>query len=380
MKRIAVFGYPTMTAESMSKAQVNRTLRGVSLRTLVARPAAPRLRGTIIVFGIVTALISAATAGCSSLGTTGGSTTATSSAGSNTPGQANADSFSGPIVMHCIAQSKSTTIDKMNVDTGELAHIATFPIVCSPGGGQISQLMFSRDFRKAALPGNALAGHAKYFDSGTKSVVDVTNIVAPQPQGDFGEQQRPDHRNAQFDDQGMFVFYDARAREFNFFDTTSQKVTRTSKSYIPRFVQSIVDNPGNVPDEGQLPSGEHYRLCVPWFWVIDDTRYLREVDEGNNHYLMIDAKPAASDERPHCDSSSGQRITPPSTEISDAAADPTGSTVLFTVFSKNNMKMWDLYRANLSDPSHPTPIKMSGNILEHAGYDGGQVVSILDWK
>jgi hypothetical protein len=82
----------------------------------------------------------------------------------------------------------------------------------------------------------------------------------------------------------------------------------------------------------------------------------------------------------NCSDTTGQRITPPTTEISEAAADPTGSTILFMVFSRTDIKVFNLYRANLNDPSHPTQIKMSGEILEHAGYDGGQIVGILGWK
>lgn len=204
-------------------------------------------RSTVFVFGALTTLISVLTLGCSASGPSGGTPGANKPAESNAPQGTNVNSFSGPIVSHCAVHSKSTSIGKLNVDTGELVDIATFPIACSSGGSQLRKLEFSQDYRKAALPTEAFERHAKYYDSGSKSVVDVTNIIAPPSRGDFGDQQQPDHRNAQFDDQGLFVFYDARADEFDFFDTAAKKVVRTSKSYIPRFVESIADDPRNVP-------------------------------------------------------------------------------------------------------------------------------------
>ena len=308
----------------------------------------------------------------------------TSSAGSGsmatsaTPARANPDSFSGPIVSHCTTPASATTLGKLNVDTGELVDMATFPIPCNDASGQTGRLFFNQDFHKMALPDDANDNHVKYYDSDSKSVVDVTNIVVPSPTGDFGNQQRPLHRSAQFDDQGLFVFYDDRAEQFNFFDTDAKKIVKTSKVYVPHLLQVEMTNPDDMKN-GELPGSDAIRLCSA-LWVIDDNRYLRAVSDNQDHYLVIDSIPPPG-APPQCDNNTaGQRITPPSTEISEAAADPTGSTILFTVFSRNDIKVWNLYRANLADPSQPKQIKMSGNILEHAGYDGGQIVSILGWK
>lgn len=325
------------------------------------------------------ALIGTQVAGCSEPGKPKPipkSSSATSAA--PTP---DAASFSGPIVEHCATHTQSTTLSKLNVGTGALVDIGTFPISCNIGNGQFTRARYSKDFRKLALDSLTINdGHVRYYDSSTGSTVDVTEIVQPSPTGDFGNQQRPDHRNPQFDEQGLLVFYDARAKLFNFYDTDSKKVVRTSPTYLPNLVRAVAKDPDQLAQgEGELPGGDSVRGC-PALWFIDDSRYLRSVHDDAGHYLVIDAVPPPGAERPACSDTEGQRITPPSTEISEAAADPTGTTIVFTVFSRNDIKVWNMYQANLQDPSHPTQIKMSGNILERSGYDGGQAMSFVGWS
>jgi hypothetical protein len=304
--------------------------------------------------------------------------TSGSSAQQSTSSQAvKPDDVNGPVIAHCPTHSTTTTLSKLNVDTGQLTDIATFPISCYGLSGQYGRLQFSRDFRKAALEATN-DNHARYYDSTSRNTIDVTNIVSPPPTGDFGNRQNANDTNAQFDDQGLFVYYDNNAQEYKFFDTASKKVVNTSRSYLPKYVQGVLKHPETIRPGG--PNGDDYTLCSPWFWVMDGGQYLRsESDNNSNHFLVIDSVPARS-ETVNCSDTTGQRITPPTTEISEAAADPTGSTILFMVFSRTDIKVFNLYRANLNDPSHPTQIKMSGEILEHAGYDGGQIVGILGWK
>jgi hypothetical protein len=338
----------------------------------------------VAVWLAVTALISTQVVGCSGSSKPGPASKAPSATAAGTPATPSVDaaSFSGPVIEHCATQTKSTTLSKLNIATGALVEIATFPAGCNIGNGQFSRPRYSRDFHKMALDSITLNdGHVRYYDADSKATIDVTEALQPSPTGDFGNQQRPDHRNPQFDEQGLLVFYDARAKMYNFVDTDSMKVVRTSPTYMPNFLRPVVKNPEQVElGEGELPGGDSLRVCPSSLWFIDDTRYLRSVHDDAGHYLVIDSVPPASVERPECSDTDGQRITPPSTEISEAAADPTGSTVIFTVFSHNDIKVWNLYQANLQDPSHPTQIKMSGNILERAGYDGGQAMAFVGWS
>ena len=341
----------------------------------------PRLRRRGLAWLAAAALIGTQVAGCSEPGKPKPipkSSSATATSAASVP---DASSFSGPIIEHCATHTKSTTLSKLKIETGALVDIATFPISCNIGNGQLTRMRYSKDFRKLALDSLTINdGHVRYYDSSSGSTVDVTEIVQPSPTGDFGNQQRPDHRNPQFDEQGLLVFYDARAKLFNFYDTDSKKVVRTSPTYMPNFLRAVVKNPEQIElGEGEIPGGDSFRVCSSFLWFIDDAHYLRSVHDDAGHYLVIDAVPPPGADRPACSETDGQRITPPSTEISEAAADPTGQTILFTVFSHNDIKVWNMYQANLQDPSHPTQIKMSGNILERAGYDGGQAMSFVGW-
>ncbi len=283
--------------------------------------------------------------------------------------------------MHCLALSKSTTISKLNLDTGELATIAIFPNYC--GSGSQWNTNYSPDFRKVVNWTPRSDHHVVYYDSRTGTSVDVTNIVSPTPAGDFGVQTIPQHAYPQFDEQGLFVFFDVRAAEYKFFDTTSRQIVRTSKTYSPRFLQQLALDPSRVgPTE--LPKEDNERLCSPK-WIIDNTRYLRAIgDHQGNHQLVIAPVPQSASTRPNCDEVTGQVITPPSLEIWRAAADPTGSTIIFLIESRTNGKALNLYRANTGDPSHPTQIKLSDSFLDHAGMsedrDKSQVVSFIGWR
>lgn len=291
------------------------------------------------------------------------------------------DSFSGPIVAHCLAHSGTTTMSKLNLDTGQLATIAIFPYGCN--GATPWNTNYSPDFLKVVNPTLRSDSHVAYYDSRTGTSVDVTNIVSPTPAGDFGKQEIPRHMYPQFDDQGLFVFFDINSGEYKSFDTNAKQIVRTSKTYSPRFLQQLALDPSRVgPNE--LPKGNNERLCSPK-WIIDNTRYLRTIgDHQGNHQLVIAPVPQSASTRLNCDEVTGQVITPPSLEIWRAAADPTGSTIIFLIESRTNGKALNLYRANIEDPSRPTQIKLSDSFLEHAGIsedrNKSQVVSFIGWR
>ncbi|MDO3109819.1 hypothetical protein [Mycobacteroides abscessus] len=288
-------------------------------------------------------------------------------------------SFSGPIIMHCLALSKSTTISKLNLDTGELATIAIFPNYC--GGGSQWNTNYSPDFLKVVNWMPRSDHHVLYYDSRTGTSVDVTNIVSPTPTGDFGVQTIPQHVYPQFDEQGLFVFFDVRAAEYKFFDTNAKQIVRTSKTYSPRFLQQLALNPV-VVKPAELPEEQNSRLCDAK-WIIDDNRYLRTIhDNQGNYQLVVEPIPKSAD-RPNCNEVTGQRVTPPGNEIWEAAADPTGSIIMFLVESRTNGKALNLYRVNAKDPDHPTQIKLPSDLLDTAGVNErgkGQVVSFVGWR
>lgn len=305
---------------------------------------------------------------------------------SATPPRLNPDSFSGPILGHCRARSGTTTISKLKVDTGQLATIAILPDGCNPDGPWHTK--YSPDFRKVIDSTPRIGSHVGYYDSRTGTKVDVTNIVAPQPTGDFGVQTLPRHEYPQFDEQGLFVFFDINSSEYKFFDTDSRQIVRTSKTYVPRYLQLLALDPSRVkPNESIKDDNE--RLCDPK-WIIDDTRYLRTIGDNavggsqGNYQLVIAPIPTAASTRPNCNEATGQVITPPSLEIWRVAADPTGSTIVFLVENRTNGKALSLYRVNSEDPSRPIQIKLSEDIIDHAGVleerDKTQVVSFIGWR
>lgn len=303
-----------------------------------------------------------------------------------TPPRLDPDSFSGPILGHCRARSGTTTISKLKVDTGQLATIAMLPDGCNPDGPWHTK--YSRDFRKQVDSTPRSDSHVLYYDSRSGTKVDVTNIVSPQPTGDFGIQTIPRHTYPQFDEQGLFVFFDINSGEYKFFDTDSRQIVRTSKTYTPRYLQQLALDPSRVEPNGSVKD-DNERLCDPK-WIIDDTRYLRTIGDNafngsqGNYQLVIAPIPTAASTRPNCNEVTGQAITPPSLEIWRAAADPTGSIIVFLVENRTNGKALSLYRANTEDPSHPTQIKLDEDILDHAGAfedrDKHQVVSFIGWR
>ncbi|WP_235886949.1 hypothetical protein [Mycobacteroides chelonae] len=305
---------------------------------------------------------------------------------SATPQRLDPDSFSGPILGYCRARSETTTISKLKVDTGQLATIAILPDGCNPDGPWHTK--YSPDFRKQVDSTPRSDSHVLYYDSRTGTKVDVTNVVSPQPTGDFGVQTIPRHTYPQFDEQGLFVFFDINSGEYKFFDTNTKHIVRTSKTYSPQFLQQLALDPSRVgPNE--LPKEGNERLCDPK-WIIDDTRYLRTIGDNTvggsqgNYQLVIEPMPPTTSTRPNCNEITGQVITPPSLEIWRAAADPTGSIIVFIVMNRTNGKALSLYRANREDPDHPIPIKLSEDILDHAGAledrDKHQVVYFIGWR
>lgn len=305
---------------------------------------------------------------------------------SATPPRLDPDSFSGPILGHCRARSGTTTISKLKLDTGQLATIAILPDGCNPDGPWHTK--YSPDFRKQVDLTPTIGSHVGYYDSRTGTKVDVTNIVAPQPTGDFGIQTLPRHTYPQFDEQGLFVFFDINSSEYKFFDTDSRQIVRTSKTYIPRYLQQLALDPSRVEPNGSVKEGNE-RLCDPK-WIIDDTRYLRTIGDNTfngsqgNYQLVIAPIPTSASTHPNCNEVAGQVITPPSLEIWRAAADPTGSIIVFIVMNRTNGKALSLYRANREDPDHPIQIKLSEDILDHAGAfedrEKSQVVYFIGWR
>lgn len=334
---------------------------------------------TAIVFAVQLASCSSPPTPSTPLGQSATSTSATQRPSASP--HVNPDSFSGPIVAHCLAHSGTTTVSKLNLDTGELATIAIFPSSCNAGSQWNTN--YSPDFLKEVDSTLRSDSHVAYYDSRTGTTVDVTNIVSPTPAGDFGKQEIPRHVYPQFDNHGQFVFFDINSGEYKFFDTDSRQIVRTSKTYDrPHLTQLALDP--NTVKPGELPSEGNSRLCDPK-WIIDDTRYLRTVsDSQGNYQLLIAPIPQSVGTGPNCDETAGQLITPPSLGIFSAAADPTGSTTVFLVESRTNGKALNLYRTNTKDPSRPTQIKLSESILDHAGISEGrdktQVVSFIGWR
>lgn len=305
---------------------------------------------------------------------------------SATPPRLEPDSFSGPVLAHCRVGSGTTTISKLKVDTGQLATIAILSDGCSAGGPWHTN--YSPDFRKQVDLTPRSDSHVGYYDSRTGTKVDVTKIVSPQPTGDFGIQTLPRHTYPQFDEQGLFVFFDINSGEYKFFDTDSRQIVRTSKTYTPRYLQQLALDPSRVEPNGSVKEGNE-RLCDPK-WIIDDTRYLRTIGDNavggsqGNYQLVIAPIPTSVNTRPNCNEVTGQVITPPSLEIWRVAADPTGSTIVFLVESRTNGKALSLYRANREDPNQPIQIKLSEDILDHAGAseerEKTQLVAFIGWR
>ncbi|WP_237077226.1 hypothetical protein [Mycobacteroides abscessus] len=270
-------------------------------------------------------------------------------------------------------------MSKLNVDTGELATIAIFPFGC--GGGSPWDTSYSPDFLKVVNPTLRSDHHVVYYDSRTGTSVDVTNIVSPTPTGDFGTQTIPQHAYPQFDDQGLFVFFDVRAAEYKFFDTNAKQIVRTSKTYYPKYLPQLALNPVVVKPT-EMPEDQNSRLCDVK-WIIDANRYLRTINDNQGNYQLVVEPISQSADRPNCREVAGQRVTPPGMEISQAAADPTGSTIIFLMYSRTNMHAKNLYRVNTKDLDHPTQIKLADDLLDTAGVNErgkGQVVSFVGWR
>ena len=284
----------------------------------------------------------------------------------------------GPIVAHCASKSNTTILGALDITSGQLTDFATFPTSCYLME-QSSRLLFNVNYTQVALrPTNTSDRHVRYHDLATSETVDVSEIASPSPTGDFGNREEPSHRSPQFDEQGLFVFFDDRADEFKFFDTSLRTVVKTSKAYAPNLYRTLSKDPSALARDGRTQS-DNARLCdTPR--VIDADRYLRTTAENNSHFLEVASATAINPLARNCQTSHGTRITPASTEIVSAAADPTGSTIVFETISATSRSAHNLYRANMQNPSSPEKIPVSGNILERAGYDGGQQFYIIDWR
>ncbi|WP_237075729.1 hypothetical protein [Mycobacteroides abscessus] len=332
---------------------------------------------TAIVFALQLASCSSPASPSTPLGQSATSTsTAQHSAASP---HVNPDSFSGPIMAHCLAHSGTTTVSKLNLDTGELATIAIFPSSCNAGSQWNTN--YSPDFLKVVNPTLRSDHHVVYYDSRTGTSVDVTNIVSPTPTGDFGVQTIPQHVYPQFNEQGLFVFYDVKAAEYKFFDTNSKQIVRTSKTYYPKYLPQLALNP-IVVKPSESPEEQNSRLCDAK-WIIDANRYLRTINDNQGNYQLVVEPISQSTDRPNCREVAGQRVTPPGMEISQAAADPTGSIIIFLMYSRTNMHAKNLYRVNTKDLDHPTQLKLTDDLLDTAGVNErgkGQVVSFVGWR
>jgi hypothetical protein len=351
----------------------------------------------VVVVALITwRVVSALTPEESADSGTGTSVAAGRSASVSATPHSNPESFNGPIIEHCGARSNTTTLSKLNIDTGEVVDLASFPLPCWTIGdfrGQQERMRYSPDFHKALLERQS-GEDIIYYDSDTHETVDVTNIVSPPSTGDFGNNERPVYLGEQFDDQGMIVFFDNGAEEFNFFDTKLKKVTRTSKTYLAHFQQVTFADPDQESLEPFEPSKKApaYRTCSG-LWLIDDNRYLRAVQDGSGNYIEIasipkgiDWGPKGIDGGPDCKAVAGQRVTPSANDFAGAVADPTGTTILFLVYSRTNLRALNMYRANLENPSNPTQVTIAGDLLENAGVvnpsrvEDSVIVNILGWK
>lgn len=333
-------------------------------------------------------------------------TAPTSSRSATPPTQSppqDASDISGPIVFHCHwtatpTPDPGTTISKLNIKTGELKPIAQFPVggcdgvrATKPAYGtsyprennfvaQGLTTLYSPDWRKRVIDlGPGLSNHVGYYDLQLGNRVDVSEIVNPAG-GDFDVE--PKHSSPLFTRDGLFRFIDNVAKEVKYFDTNSKRVVRSA----PYSGTNDAWPPGAAVDAPEwlrwvaTPGKSDFRTCMG-LWVIDDRRYLRVKlpgDEGSgiNHdrYLAVDTIPAAHDDSGMCDRWAGTQISPLVLNGPlSAAADPTGSTILFVIEGKDRENK--LYRANTASPESPTEIKVQGGLGDY-----GDTWTIVDWQ
>lgn len=314
-----------------------------------------------------------------------------------------AKDFDGPIVFHCHwtatpTPDPGTTISKLNIQTGELTPIAQFPVggcdgvrANMPAYGtnyprennfvaQSFTALYSPDWRKRVIDlGPGLSDHVGYFDLQLGDRIDVTKIVNP-AKGDFDVE--PKHSSPSFTRDGLFRYIDNLANEIKYFDTGTKRIVR-STSYT---ANNDAWPPGQTIDAPKwlewvtTPGRNTFRTCMG-LWVIDDRRYLRVKlpgEEGSgisrDSFLAIDNIPVTHDEGGMCDRRAGTPVSPLVLNgPKSAAADPTGSTILFVIEGKDGGNK--LYRADTASPDSPTEIQVKDGLGDY-----GDTWTIVDWQ
>lgn len=306
---------------------------------------------------------------------------------SSAPMQTDPARFVGPVFLTCKKSipnpSPGTTVSKLNLDTNELVTVAQYDVGGCIGsfkassdlhgnfGAQSLRNLFSPDYQELAVNLNTelgTTGHVGYYDLKTHQYVDVTKLLQPTV-ADFQDPLK--HSDGVFTDDGLFMFHDDLADTFEYFDTVSKKIVKTTPTPDrPRYFQLTAE-----PISPDAPSyqTQYFYPCYG-LWVINDHQYLRVINSVVNNYmkesLAIEEMPKAMD---GCDENTGAVISPPASSILGAASDPAASTILFTIDSPSDNAV-TLYRADPQDPSHPkeVPVKLGDYADDFA--------TIVEWK
>lgn len=252
-------------------------------------------------------------------------------------------SFRGPVLVLCLKSSVS--VHKLNLDTRQLVRVADFPGQPCVGDpqrwgfdGQRTRLAFSRDLSKLVARPSKYESTVGYFDSKTGSVVNVSAIVQPGTGGDFDK--KPEHSNASFTDDGLFVFFDEQARVYKFFDITSRQIVKQQeKPDIPPFLAPVQENPN----------------ATCWgVWILPEAgRFIA----GNKPYVEMDLPPAGSNS---CEPSypNPQVLNPAAPQGGTVASDPSGKTVVFVIAGKDGSP--HIYKSNFANPDAPERLTLQG--------------------
>ncbi|SHV05166.1 Uncharacterised protein [Mycobacteroides abscessus subsp. abscessus] len=247
---------------------------------------------------------------------------------------------------------------------------------------QRARSRFSPDFKMQAIHLSDIGGSSNtvgYYDISKQQVVNVTKIVQPTV-GDF--EDKAVHSGGSFTTNGLFKFRDVKANKFKYFDTKLQRlVDPNPEPEYPQYFTAAAETGSDLPDAdvresvwwpNEFTTHVEFKTCSGSLWVINDHEYLRSIDIEGKQQLTIEAIPAA---KSACEEH-GTVVTPLSPAISAAAADPSGSNILFVIPSPANGFV--LYKADRNNPDSPTKIDLSdsGGLGDYANYS----VAIVEWK
>jgi hypothetical protein len=367
---------------------IARTAKSLSSLTSLARQ--PALCHILFVMSLLGLL---AVSGC---GSHGGAPQSLSTSARQTPATAataaapelDPKSFTGPVIVTCARSDGDgkSTISKVNLSTGQVVALSTFPDGGCPEGGtdtietqshdgdfsaQRLRNLFSPDYSKRVLlnPGGA-KDHVGYYDAKTHQLVDVSQkLSTPQPTGDFGQVTTRVDAAPAFDDKGLFVFYDNNADQYEYVDTETEKIVQTAHApFVPHVAEAT--NDGGIDRAGQGYSEYSYlpRTCLG-LWLIDDSRYLREIlgstaSSSTNVFIGLDTVPPPTNEGATCDFLAGQRITPSMDDLLGAATDPSGSTVAFLLKARggDDVKLYQIGIGGGTPVEVPVPRTFLGTL------------------